>query len=178
MKFAGRSIVSALALSVLLMACGQGGEKGEAPPTAPVAEAPPPPVPADFEPCNTITFDDVEAVIGTRPTISADDRTGTASPGWATCTYARRDASAGATLTVRIAKFESSADAATRHRAIVGGVTGAEAVANDADDAYVWVEGDTLFLQYQKGWWLTRRAVQGATDAQARARLLAAPRWP
>jgi hypothetical protein len=79
---------------------------------------------------------------------------------------------------VRIAKLPSGPQAANRQREIVGGIAGAAAAPNDPDNAYVWTEGDTIYLQYARGWWLTRRTLEGATDAQARARLIAAPRWP
>ena len=167
-------IIAAIVLSGLVSACGQQGDQS----SAPVAAAPAGPTPADFEPCNTVTFADVELVIGARPTISVDDRTGQVSPGWSICQLARRDASAGPTYAVRIAKFPSSAAAASRHSEIANGLANAETIADDPDRAVVWVEGNTLNLQYQKGWWLTRRTIEGQTDAQARARLLATPRWP
>jgi hypothetical protein len=168
-------IITALALVGTLAACGQQQGDKAATPEAVVAAGP---TPADFEPCNTVTFDAIEAVIGSRPTISVDDRTGQVSPGWSICNFARRDGSPGPTYAVRIAKFDSSAAAASRHTEIVNGLAGAQPISGDADGAVVWVEGNVLNLQYQKGWWLTRRSIEGATDAAARARLLATPRWP
>ena len=173
MRFVG--IITALAVSGALAACGQPPADQAATPEAVVVAGP---TPADFEPCNTVTFADIEQVIGTRPTISVDDRTGQVSPGWSICNFARRDGSAGPTYAVRIAKFPSSAAAASRHSEIANGLANAQPIAGDPDGAVVWVEGDTLNIQYQKGWWLTRRTIEGQTDAQARTRLLATVRWP
>lgn len=164
-------------ICVLLAACGQGQEAKQAPST-PAAQATAGPVPADFNPCNTTKFAEVEAVIGTRPRIVERDITGAASPGWAICSYGRADESAGPTFSARIMKLESSSVAARRHQTIVGGLTNAQPVAGDPGGAVTWVEGNNLHLQYQSGWWIVRRTIEGQTDQAARTRLLAAPRWP
>jgi hypothetical protein len=161
-----------------LISCGGGEEKAA---TSEQAEAPAavaPPVPAGFEPCNTVRFDEVQRIIGVRPRITTNDATGSASEGWATCAFARSDDTPGATYTVRIAKFDSSDAARQRQTEIVGGLTGATALPNDPDRAYVWSDGNSLHLQYQRGWWLQRRTVEGDTSPAARAALIAAPRWP
>lgn len=171
MKFL-RSLLVVAAVAAVASACNQQAPtKAEEAPTAAL-------VPEGFEPCNTISFADVERVIGTRPTISANDVTGALSPGWATCTYSRKDGSPGPTMTVRVLQLPSGPQAARRHEEITADLPGVEAVANDADGALVWAGRSSLTVQYHRGWWLTRRTVEGATDAQTRQRLLDAPRWP
>jgi hypothetical protein len=65
-----------------------------------------------------------------------------------------------------------------RHQDIVGGLSGAQSIAGDANNAAVWVDGSNIHLQYQSGWWIVRRTIEGQSDAAARERLLAVPRWP
>jgi hypothetical protein len=176
MRLVTRSFWCVAILSVALAACGQEGQKQASAPAP--AETAAPPVPADFNPCNTMTFAQVEAIIGTTPTISNRDITGAASPGWATCTFGRADRSTGAMLTVRVARFENSANAGRRHMDMVGGLSNAQSIIGDANNATVWVDGNNIHLEYQRGWWIVRRTVEGQTDAATRERLLAAPRWP
>jgi hypothetical protein len=178
MHFFKRSLWCAAILSTALAACGQGGEGQGSGPVPADTETAAAPAPADFNPCNTTTFAQVQTVIGTPTTISSRDISGTASPGWATCTYGRADRSAGPVFTVRVARFENSAIAMRRHQDIVGGLSGAQSIAGDANNAAVWVDGSNIHLQYQSGWWIVRRTIEGQSDAAARERLLAVPRWP
>lgn len=175
MKVTMNVSVACLALT-LLWACS--------PSQPPATEAPgtqaesAPPVAADFEPCNVVTFASVRAVIGVEPDIASQDNTGVATPNWATCAYLRADGSAGPTFTVNVAQRDTSADASNAHSDIVAGLAGAEALANDPEAAVVWTEGGSRSLQYVKNRWLVRYTVNGASDEQARTRLTATPRWP
>ena len=177
MRLVNRSVLCVALLSATVAACGGGEEKGQQPPPGP-AETVAAPVPADFNPCHTMTFEQVQAVIGTPTTISNRDNTGTMSPGWATCTFGRADQSTGPVMTVRVARFENSATAARRHQDIVGGLANAQSISGDANNAAIWSDGNNTHLQYQSGWWVVRRTIEGQADDAARERLLAAPRWP
>lgn len=170
-----RSIFAIAALASMLIACGQQ-QSAEGPAETPVAQVVAP-TPADFAPCNALSFTDVTQVIGGTPTITSDDNTGSAIAGWATCAYGHADGSAGPTFTVNVAQLPSTTDAEARHNEIVGGVVGAETVANETGNVVVWSENGATSLQYTKGWWLVRYTVSAA-DANARARLIAAPRFP
>jgi hypothetical protein len=162
-------------LSAALAACGPGEQAKQEPAQVETSAAP---TAADFNPCNTTTFSQVQTVIGVPTTISSRDNTGASSPDWAICSFGRADQSPGPTYTVRVARFENSTLARRRHQDIIGGLPNAESIIGDPNNATVWVDGNNLHLQYQSGWWIVRRTVEGQTDAPARDRLLAVPRWP
>lgn len=173
MKKSIRSAFAVFAVTAALAACGQSAETPTETPPAQVTQGPP--TPEDFQPCNAVTFADVAGVLGGAPTIAGDDNTGAAT-GWATCEYAREDG-AGPTMSVNVVRAADTNAADARHQEIMGHVIGAEAVAGDTGNAMVWTENGSTVLQYTKGWWVVRYIVN-AEDADARARLLAAPRFP
>lgn len=170
-----RSIFAIAALASMLIACGQQ-QPAETPAETPVAQVVAP-TPADFAPCGALTFADVARVIGGTPSITSDDNTGSVTAGWATCAYGHADGAAGPTFTVNVARLPNTNDAETRHNELVGGIAGAETVANETGNAVVWSENGATSLQYAKGWWVVRYTVSAA-DANARARLIAVPRFP